>query len=560
MLEELRTQGPSTLQDYLQILWRRKWLILQAAVIVPIAAALWARQGETVYNASAGVLMQTANLPANVLAVQDPTQLNPTRVLQTQIPVARLPVVARRTIQAAGLKGWSASDLLGESSVTSSPDSSDILTFSVTDARAGRAVRLVNEYARQFTRYRRELDTAAIASARDAVKIRIEALAAAGQQRSALYANLVTTEQRLSTLAALQTSRAIVVRPATGAGKQGPAVKRDAVFGLALGLLLGFGLAFIRENLDTRVRAADVVSRQLGLRLLGRVVEPPRRMRRRKRLVTLAEPFGAQSETFRMLAPNIEFANVKLGARLIMVTSALEREGKSTTAANLAVSFARGGARTILLDLDPYGSPLDAFFEPSPRSTPLSRAGLTDVILGNAPLEAALNKIDVGPGRWPVQDSSTNGNRSALSSGRLEIIRWGDGPPEIAGTSRLAAVFEQLSVRADVVLVDAPPLLRTADALTVSPHMDALLVVVRLNLIRRGTLDDLRRVLDSCPAPKLGFIATGADADAGYTYSGYSYFGREVPERWQSTITSSAPSGEGKGFGHEELDEPDARS
>jgi Mrp family chromosome partitioning ATPase len=108
---------------------------------------------------------------------------------------------------------------------------------------------------------------------------------------------------------------------------------------------------------------------------------------------------------------------------------------------------------------------------------------------------------------------------------------WGDGPPEVAGIAggeALPALFEQLKDRADFVLLDSPPLLRTADALNASSYVDALLIVVRLNFIRRSTLEDFRRVLDSCPPPKIGFIATGADADPGHTYSGYSYFDRDA--------------------------------
>jgi succinoglycan biosynthesis transport protein ExoP len=564
MLEELRAQGPSTLQDYVQILWRHKWLIAQAVVLVPIAAVLWSERAPTRYTASAGVLMQTANLGANIAGVQDPTQINPNRVIQTQIPVARLPIVARMAIRAAGLTNWSPSDLLGESTVSSSPDSSDILTFSVTDLHAERAVRLTNEYARQFTRYRRELDTAAIASARDAVSRRMHKLEAAGRRGSALYANLVVTDQRLSTLEALQTSRAVLVRPATGAAKQGPNLKKDGAFGLALALLLGFGLAFAREALDTRVRSADVVSRDLNLLLLGRVSTPPRRLRRRKKLVTLSEPFGSRSEAFRMLAPNIEFANMKLQARVIMMTSAVESEGKSTTAANLAVAFARAGARVALVDLDPYSSPLDDFFDISGRADGMPRAGLTDVILGKSRLDAALSEIDISPGRWPVGDWSLNGRRAGLMRGRLDVLRWGDGPPEVASLEAetpLRAVLERLKARADLVLLDSPPLLRTADALNASSQVDALLLVVRLNLIRRATLAELRRVLESCPPPKLGFIATGADTAPENRYSEYSYFERHVPGHPKPPgVPSSAHDSESVPLQHEELGERDRSS
>jgi Mrp family chromosome partitioning ATPase len=519
--------SPSTLRDYLEILRRGKWLILQAAIVIPVVAVLWSLRGETAYSASAGVLVNSQNFAANVEGLQDPTQGNPTRVVNSQVPVARLPEVARRTIAALGLRSWSPSNLLGESTVTTELDS-DILTFTVIDGNSALAMRLANEYARQFTRYRLELDTKAVKSARRSVKARADALAAAGQQGSALYADLIETAQRLATLESLQTSRAEVVRQATGTAKLGPQPQKAGTLALALGLLLGVGLAFLREAVDTRVRSTDVVARELQLPLLGRLASPPRRVRRRGRLVTLAEPHGPYAEAYRMLAPNIELMNIEPQARVLMLTSAVEQEGKSTTAANLAVAFARAGKRVVLVDFDLHNPRLHEFFATAGAGVPL-RPGLTEVVLGTAPLESALHEIEVrlDPSWAPP---SSNGQVSGLSRGRLEVLPAGNtsAAQNLGGSFAFAQMLERLEDRADLVLLDAPPLLRTADALVASMHVHALLVVVRLNFIQRPMLGDLRRVLTSCPATKLGFVATGANAESGYGYLAYPYIQRRV--------------------------------
>ena len=116
-----------------------------------------------------------------------------------------------------------------------------------------------------------------------------------------------------------------------------------AFLGLALGLLLGLGLAFLREALDTHVRTADGVARRLGLPILGQIPQPPRSLRGSDRLAMLDRPETIYAEPFRILRTNLELVNLERPAKTIMVTSAVEGEGKSTTIANLAVATARAG-------------------------------------------------------------------------------------------------------------------------------------------------------------------------------------------------------------------------
>ena len=124
------------------------------------------------------------------------------------------------------------------------------------------------------------------------------------------------------------------------------------MLGLILGLVIGVGLAFLRDALNTRVRSAEEVQEKLGLALLSRVPEPPKDLRGGAGIVMLARPEAPEAEAYRIAATNLGFVNLDRGARTIMFTSALRGEGKSTTAANVAVALARSGARVILVDLD----------------------------------------------------------------------------------------------------------------------------------------------------------------------------------------------------------------
>ncbi len=88
----------------------------------------------------------------------------------------------------------------------------------------------------------------------------------------------------------------------------------------------------------------------------------------------------------------------------------------------------------------------------------------------------------------------------------------------------------------DTVLIDAPPLLHVGDAMTLGARADALILVTRLNLVRRPMLNELRRILDSTPAKGLGFVITGAEAEDSYRYGSAYYYGSAVRQREKETV------------------------
>jgi Mrp family chromosome partitioning ATPase len=286
--------------------------------------------------------------------------------------------------------------------------------------------------------------------------------------------------------------------------------------------VLGIGLAFLWEALDTRVRSAEEIDERLHLPLLGRLPEPAKRLRAQNRLAMVDEPNGVGAEAFRILRTNLEFANLERGAKTIMVTSALESEGKSTTAANLAVAFARAGKRVVLVDLDLRRPFVDKFF------TLNGHPGVTQVALGMATLDEALIPVAVArpEGAHANGNGNGNGNGHAKVEGFLQILRSGPIPPdpgEFAATHALEAIIDELRARADVVIIDSAPLLHVGDSVTLSSKVDAMLLVARLNILKRPVLNELHRVLDTCPAQKLGFVVTGSNLEDGYGYGGYGY-------------------------------------
>jgi polysaccharide biosynthesis transport protein len=517
------TEAETTLRDYLDVVQRRKWVVLQALVLVPAAAIAFSLTQTKLYEASAEVLISQQNLAAALTGTEGASVYREeTRLAQTQADLAGVPEVARRVLDKTNLTDRSAQELLDATSI-SSRTNSDLLQFSVTDPDPETAQRLATAYAQTFTDYRTELDTAPIVRAQRAVEANLDELRASGETGGPLYASLVAKLQQLKTFEALQTSNTYVVREAEDATQVQPRPVRNAVLGVLLGLVLGIGIAFLRDALDTRVRTAEEIGARLGLPLLARLPRPSKKLERKNQLVMLADPSSVHAEAFRVLRTNLQFARLERDVRSVMVTSAHELEGKSTTVANLAVALARGGERVVLVDLDLRRATLGRFFGLD------DHPGLTDVALGQLDLDEALAPIILEGGIR--QRGTPMGAYEPLPGGEVEgrgslhVLPAGPLPPdpgEFVGGRRLGVILEALRERGGTVLIDAPPVLHVGDPMTISTKVDGLILVTRINVVRRHTLTELSRHLAVSPTAKLGFVLTGAGDEHGYGY-GYGY-------------------------------------
>jgi polysaccharide biosynthesis transport protein len=492
-VEDGRT--PVSLADYLSLLRRRKWVFLATAFLVPAIAVAVSLKSPPTYLASVKVLLNQNSTPG----ASQGAPADPARTAQTQANVARGLEVAQGTVNRAHVPGLTPASLLDHSSVVADLGS-DFLTFSVTNSDPDVAKNLVGAYADEYVANRHESDTKDIAEARALLELQMKRLEAAGLAASPEYALL---EQQLAELGTAAPKLDVYPNP-YGPVQVGPRVKRNAGIAVVLGLILGVTLAFLWDILDTRVRSVDTVRNALQrLRLLGRLPTPPRALRRSDRLVMLTDPTSVDAEPLRVLRANFEFAVADVGARTIMVTSGVGGEGKSTTVANLAVALARSGRRVILVDFDLRKPGLHSLFglEGMP--------GLIDVTVFDARLETALASI-------PLTDFEEDGQPSyQATGGSLQVLPLGTmlHDPDRLQTEVLGArIVDSLKDRADYVLIDAGPILPTGDTIALSAHVDAIVLVVRLNGLPRGALDDLGRVLASAPAAKLGFVLTGDDA------------------------------------------------
>ena len=340
------------------------------------------------------------------------------------------------------------------------------------------------------------------------------------------YANAFTEyRQGLETVHA---PSAEVVRTADEAPKVGPRTVRNGLIALCLGLVLALIIVFLADALDTRVRSVDSIREALGLPLLGRLPTPPSRQRKGNGLVMLADPTSHEAEPYRVLRASLEFANADHSFRTIMITSAVDAEGKSTTIANLAVTLARAGRRVILIDADLSSPHLHRLFDLD------ERPGLTDLDLGDTRLEEALRPI----GLKGEASEADHVSRRMDRTGSLEVLPGGSTLQDKLGfENAVGRIIHRVRDRADIVLVDAPPLLM-GDAIALSAHVDAVVVVARLKALRMSTLEDMSRILDASPATKLGFIVTGVDQSNPYRqHQRYAASERRAEEKPRLTLT-----------------------
>ena len=535
-----------TLRDYLRVVGRRKWVVLQATLLVPTVALTLSLLQPPRFATSADVLLSRQNLAATLNGNPDPyAGVQAERLAQTQAELAASPTVAERALAEAGVSMGS-DEFLEHASVEARPNA-DLLVFRVEAGDPGIAARLATAYAEAFVDYRRELDTAAIVRAREGVTARLAELRSQEQESTPLYAELVDREQQLRTMEALQTSNAQVTRRAEQGEQIQPRPVRNTILAAIIGFLMGVGMAFLANALDTRVRDADEVAEGLGVPLLGHLPPPPRR-RKEGHLAILADPHGGQAEAFRILATSVDFANVDIRAQVIVVTSAVEGEGKTTTTANLADALAKAGRRVVVVDLDLRRPFLDVFFDVDRSS------GLTDVVVGTASIEDAVKRVAltghaaddalahaaesraVALARFGLENGTNqNENGHADIQAFLDVLPAGSVPPnpaEFLRTKAVGAALSELRTRADIVLIDSPPLLRVGDALALAPNIDAYLFVVRANVVRSPMLADARRLLETARVPALGFVHTGGDARDRYGY-GYGYAPQRKRQREQ---------------------------
>ena len=206
-------------------------------------------------------------------------------------------------------------------------------------------------------------------------------------------------------------------------------------------------------------------------------------------LVTITDPRSPASEAYRTLRTNLSFYNLDKPLKTLVVTSPAAGEGKSTTIANLAVTMAQSGRRTILVDCDLRRPTLHELFDLA--MTP----GLTNLVMDEV-------------GELPLQQTAVE---------NLQIMSSGPKPPnpaDLLGAARMDQIIAQLAERADMVLFDVPPVMAAADAAILGAKTDGVLLVIQAGKTRRDQSERAREILEKAKARIVGATLTNAPKDS----------------------------------------------
>jgi len=301
---------------------------------------------------------------------------------------------------------------------------------------------------------------------------------------------------------ALNISILEVARPADKPSE--PQRARIMAIALVVGLMLGGGLALLRDWMDQRLRSAEEIAAVLGTPVLGVVPS----MSRRQGIVSRGQKVhkdsgSSEAEAYRTIRTAVFFGAPKDVAKRILVTSPTPGDGKTTLASNLAIAMAQAGQRTLIIDADLRKPMQQRVFEKNHEGT-----GLSSVIAGLATLEEG------------IQPSGIDG---------LDLLLCGPqvpNPSEMLNSNSFARLLQILSVKYDRIIIDSPPVMSVTDAQIIAAICDLTLLVLRAE---KSTRNVSRRALEgllSVGGHVLGAIVNDVKKKSKYGYyGGYGYYG-----------------------------------
>lgn len=288
-----------------------------------------------------------------------------------------------------------------------------------------------------------------------------------------------------------------------------PNVRLALALGGLVGLALAVGYALLRYTLDRRIRSVEGVEKETGVAVVGTIPEE-KSFTADSRLIPMDGGISSKSknaqlfaiaEAMRELRTNIQFMDVDNPPRIIVVTSPLPGDGKSTTASNLAITLAASGQRVVLIDGDLRRPMLGKIFGL------VEGAGLTDVLAGRAEI------VDVA-------QRMGNGNLLVVGAGKIP-----PNPSEVLGSERMRELLETISREAFVV-VDAPPLLPVTDAAVLAHSAHGAVVVATVGKTTYEVLGKALGNLERAGARALGIVLNRVPRKgSGAAYYGYQYHG-----------------------------------
>lgn len=466
------------LRDYLRIL-HKSWILIVVLTLVGVGvAAVYSLLVTPKYEA-------TTQLYVSVRSTSDATGTSDLaqgttfarQAVTSYVSVATSASVLDRVIDDLGLKATSAQ--LAGSVTADSPLNTVLINITVTNPDPQKAAQIANSVGK---------NTAYI-----------------------VVDKLEKPSSKQPSLVSIQT-----IQPAVAPVKpSSPNVPLNIVLGLLVGLAIGVATAVLRSVLDTRLHSSHDIEQVTDRPIIGGISLDPDAKKRP--LIVHADPRNPRAESFRSLRTNLQFVNVNTGPRSYVITSSVPGEGKSTTAANLAISLAETGARVALIDGDLRLPKVAEYMGIE------GAVGLTDVLIGRTELTDVLQK-------WG------RGQLFVLPAGRIP-----PNPSELLGSKAMAKLLDTLTAEFDYVLVDAPPLLLVTDAAVVSKLTGGAILVAKSGSTKKNELAAAVRALDHIGSHLVGVVITMLPTKGPDSY-GYGVYGYGVQhEMFEEETVERAP-------------------
>jgi polysaccharide biosynthesis transport protein len=483
-------------RSFLGVLLRRKYgfvLILGLSV----AAAIYLSYHATpIFSSTAEVQVLPPNPSQAFTSNTGWIQAN----MDNEVHIVKSGAVAHIAIEKLGKPAGPDSSLS-----VSVPTNTHILDITYSDPDPATAQAGALAYAQAYQQYRRETIFQIYEAARREFQIQIDDLrqrlqtaqatlnaAAAGSneqqvaqgQVPALSSRIAGLTTQLASLTPLQfTAATIIQTPQIPTTPSSPDHPFDVALGFAGGSFLAIWYASVRDRIDDRIRGRRSLESASGIPNLAEIPRVKHwRKRKHQDLAPVAEPNGVAAEGYRTLRTNLQFVDRSEDVRVIAITSPNAGEGRSTTAANFAVSLAQSGRRVVAVSADLRRPRLHELFELD------NEIGLTSILSGSTPAAEAIRKIFQLP--------------------LLRVLPSGPLPPnpaEVLSSDEFGSVLAQLRGFAEYVVIDTAPVLPVTDALVVAPRADAVVLVVGAFATRRGAA---RRAVDALEQVNAKVIGT----------------------------------------------------
>lgn len=463
MLDDLEGKAAEVeLRDYIRIL-RKSWILIAVLLFVGIGAASGYSILQTPkYSSSAKVFVSTSG-GSTVADLQQGNTFTQQRV-KTYADLATTPIVLLPVIAELGLD--MSSSELAAMVTASAPLDTTLIEISVTSTDPALAAQVATSVSESLTLAVESIET----STSDAANV------------SPVKLTLVQHAE-------------VPQKPVS------PNIPLNIALGGLVGLALGIGLAVLRETLDNRIRNERDVELITDVPILGGIVFDAKAPERP--LIVHDDPRSPRAESFRTLRTNLQFLDVGRENRAFVITSSIQSEGKSTTAANLAIALSDAGARVLLVDADLRRPKIHEYLGLE------GAVGLTDLLIGRAEPE-------------DVIQSWGKGDLFVLPAGKIP-----PNPSELLGSDALVKLIGEFNRAFDVVLFDAAPLLPVTDAAILARTVGGTIVVCAAGRTHKNQLKGAFTALGNVDAPVSGVVLTmlptkGPDA-YGYGRYGYGY-------------------------------------